>query len=209
MVNDSNDKGHLVVKNYKHTIVVPRRETPASNWAREYLVPNIDDTSLFAFRKDLDPMVPRGSFDQIQIAILNALEASSLEVQEMTDLTEFNRGCVRFSENEIVSNVLSGSRDQQVCHISHSPCDRHPVPQINYPTNPVPKPMLEADCVVEFVIGEDGKPFDIEATCSNPAFVRSAERGIVNMQYATEDECGPCERRGERISYPIEYRLSD
>lgn len=67
---------------------------------------------------------------------------------------------------------------------------------------------LEGSCDVTFNVSIRGEPFDIQATCSDRAFVRSAEQAVSRVRFAPKIVRGqPMERHN--VVYPIEYGLND
>jgi hypothetical protein len=90
---------------------------------------------------------------------------------------------------------------------SHHECDP-PYPS-NVPDECMPRitEFHDADCVVSFTIGEDGKPKDISVDCTDSRLATSAECMVASLEYPTHDNCGNvCRMIGRQVDYPIEYR---
>jgi len=68
-----------------------------------------------------------------------------------------------------------------------------------------------ASCETNFLLSENGVPYDIQAECTNPVFVRSAMRFASGLRYGVKNSAGnACFRPGvDRQVYPLEYRLSE
>ena len=67
---------------------------------------------------------------------------------------------------------------------------------------------VEGECEVRFSVNMRGQPFDVSATCSDPGFVRAAERAVARSEFAPQIVQGqPVERHG--VVYPITFQLSE
>lgn len=67
---------------------------------------------------------------------------------------------------------------------------------------------VEGECEVRFSVNMRGQPFDVSATCTDPGFVRAAERAVVRSEFAPQIVQGQAvERHG--VVYPITFRLSE
>ncbi len=65
---------------------------------------------------------------------------------------------------------------------------------------------LEGSCEVSFHVSIRGEPFNIQATCTDRVFVRSAEQAVSRVRFAPKIVRGqPSERHN--VVYPIEYGL--
>lgn len=64
----------------------------------------------------------------------------------------------------------------------------------------------EGDCEVRFDVDTRGKPYNIQATCSDNIFTREAERAVSKVEFAPKIVRGkPVERRN--VVYPISFTL--
>lgn len=65
---------------------------------------------------------------------------------------------------------------------------------------------VEGACEVQLSVDPQGRPFDVEATCSNAGFRREAERAIRQVRFVPKIERGtPVTRTG--VVYPVEFRF--
>lgn len=81
---------------------------------------------------------------------------------------------------------------------------RPPVP--SYPSIAASRG-LEGDCEVRFDVDSRGRPYNVNATCSDAIFKRSAERAVARAEFApriVDDQ--PVERRN--VVYPLAFNLS-
>jgi len=70
--------------------------------------------------------------------------------------------------------------------------------------------LAEASCEASFIVGEDGAATDIRVDCDDPRFSDPTLEGLSKVRYKTRESCGRvCPQVGERVEYPIEYRLED
>ena len=81
---------------------------------------------------------------------------------------------------------------------------RPPVP--SYPGRAVSRG-LEGDCEVRFDVDMRGKPYNIEAVCSDQVFRREAERAVSRVQFAPKIQRGRAVER-RNVVYPLEFRLT-
>lgn len=105
-------------------------------------------------------------------------------------------------QNKQNKNVHYGTT-LSACVVHGGPCDDLPTPNVEYPKTTERLP--DADCDVSFGLDLQGKPVDIEVTCSHPAFVEASRKAILELEYPTEDFCGPCGRNGRRFYYPLRF----
>ncbi|HBJ92032.1 energy transducer TonB [Ponticaulis sp.] len=80
---------------------------------------------------------------------------------------------------------------------------RPPVP--SYPTRAAERG-IEGTCDVRFDVDERGRPFNIEATCTDNVFVREAERAVSRVEFAPKIVRGQAVRR-VNVVYPISFNL--
>lgn len=78
-------------------------------------------------------------------------------------------------------------------------------PVVRYPTSAA-SIGLEGNCEVRFDVSVMGTPEQVEATCTDRAFVKEAERAVKRVQFAPKIVRG---QRAERrnVLYPLEFRL--
>ncbi|WP_084399611.1 energy transducer TonB [Henriciella aquimarina] len=82
---------------------------------------------------------------------------------------------------------------------------RPPVP--TYPSRAAERG-IEGSCDVRFDVDTRGRPYNIEASCSDSIFKREAERAVSRVEFAPKIVRGqPAERRN--VVYPIEFQLGD
>ena len=82
---------------------------------------------------------------------------------------------------------------------------RPPVP--TYP-NRAAERGTEGTCDVRFDVDVRGRPYNVEATCSDSVFKREAVRAVNKVEFAPKIVRGkPVERRN--VVYPLEFKLDD
>lgn len=82
---------------------------------------------------------------------------------------------------------------------------RPPVP--TYPSRAAERG-TEGTCDVRFDVDARGRPYNVEATCSDSVFKREAERAVSRVEFAPKIVRGqPAERRN--VVYPLDFRLDD
>jgi len=82
---------------------------------------------------------------------------------------------------------------------------RPPVP--TYP-NRAAERGTEGTCDVRFDVDVRGRPYNVQATCSDNVFKREAVRAVNKVEFAPKIVRGkPVERRN--VVYPLEFKLSD
>ena len=80
---------------------------------------------------------------------------------------------------------------------------RPPIPV--YPTRAAERGK-EGDCEVRFDVDTRGKPYNIQADCTDSVFNREAERAVSKVEFAPKIVRGkPAERKN--VVYPLEFRL--
>ncbi|MGB3625255.1 MAG: TonB family protein [Henriciella sp.] len=80
---------------------------------------------------------------------------------------------------------------------------RPPVP--TYPTRAAERG-IEGTCEVRFDVDTRGRPYNVQATCSESVFKREAERAVSRVEFAPKIVRGqPAERRN--VVYPLDFRL--
>lgn len=67
---------------------------------------------------------------------------------------------------------------------------------------------LEGECEIGFSIDAVGRPFNIEANCSDQVFVRDSVRAVEQNQFAARIVDGVPVGQ-DNLVYPIQYRLDD
>lgn len=82
---------------------------------------------------------------------------------------------------------------------------RPPVP--TYPSRAAERG-TEGTCEVRFDVDTRGRPYNVQATCSDSVFKREAERAVSRVEFAPKIVRGqPAERRN--VVYPLEFRLDN
>lgn len=82
---------------------------------------------------------------------------------------------------------------------------RPPVP--TYPTRALERG-TEGSCDVRFDVDTRGKPYNIQADCTDSVFVREAERAVAKVEFAPKIVRGkPAERRN--VVYPLVFELDE
>ena len=80
---------------------------------------------------------------------------------------------------------------------------RPPVP--TYPQRAAERG-IEGTCEVRFDVDTRGKPYNIEASCSDSVFVREAERAVGRVEFAPKIVRGKAAER-RNVVYPLEFKL--
>lgn len=61
-------------------------------------------------------------------------------------------------------------------------------------------------CDTDFLIDDDGAPYDINASCTDDIFVLQAQRFASGLRFDLKDEEGiPCFSPNERATYPVDF----
>nr|WP_321440785.1 energy transducer TonB [uncultured Hyphomonas sp.] len=80
---------------------------------------------------------------------------------------------------------------------------RPPVP--TYPQRAAERG-IEGSCEVRFDVDTRGKPYNIQATCSDSVFKREAERAVGRVEFAPKIVRGKAAER-RNVVYPLEFKL--
>jgi protein TonB len=80
---------------------------------------------------------------------------------------------------------------------------RPPVP--TYPQRAAERG-IEGSCEVRFDVDTRGKPYNIQATCSDSVFKREAERAVSRVEFAPKIVRGKAAER-RNVVYPLEFKL--
>ena len=80
---------------------------------------------------------------------------------------------------------------------------RPPVP--TYPQRAAERG-IEGSCEVRFDVDARGKPYNIQATCSDNVFKREAERAVGRVEFAPKIVRGKAAER-RNVVYPLEFKL--
>ncbi|KCZ50435.1 energy transducer TonB [Hyphomonas pacifica] len=67
---------------------------------------------------------------------------------------------------------------------------------------------IEGTCEVRFDVDTRGKPYNIQATCSDSVFTREAERAVGRVEFAPKIIRGKAAER-RNVVYPLEFKLSN
>ncbi|HPF22287.1 MAG TPA: TonB family protein [Hyphomonas sp.] len=65
---------------------------------------------------------------------------------------------------------------------------------------------IEGTCEVRFNVDTRGRPYDINATCSDPVFKSEAERAVGKVEFAPKIVRGKAAER-KNVVYPLEFKL--
>ncbi|MDJ0920629.1 MAG: TonB family protein [Henriciella sp.] len=87
--------------------------------------------------------------------------------------------------------------------------DAQPIrpPAPSYPSRAAERG-TEGSCDVRFDVDTRGRPYNVEATCTDNIFKREAERAVSRVEFAPKIIRGqPAERRN--VVYPLEFKLQD
>ena len=102
-----------------------------------------------------------------------------------------------------IGNVSGFALDAVVVSDRDAQPIRPPVP--SYPSRAAERG-IEGNCDVRFDVDERGRPFNIEATCTDSVFVREAERAVSRVEFAPKIVRGQAARR-VNVVYPITFNL--
>ena len=80
---------------------------------------------------------------------------------------------------------------------------RPPVP--TYPQRAAERG-IEGSCEVRFDVDTRGKPYNIQATCTDSVFTREAERAVGRVEFAPKIVRGKAAER-RNVVYPLEFKL--
>lgn len=67
---------------------------------------------------------------------------------------------------------------------------------------------IEGTCDVRFDVDTRGRPYNVEATCSNSMFTREAKRSVERVEFAPKIIRGKAAER-KNVVYPLEFKLAD
>lgn len=87
--------------------------------------------------------------------------------------------------------------------------DAQPIrpPIVTYPSGALSRG-LEGTCDVRFDVNVQGRPYNVEADCTNSAFRREAVRAVSRVEFAPKIVRGkPAERRN--VVYPLSFTLDN
>lgn len=87
--------------------------------------------------------------------------------------------------------------------------DAQPIrpPQCSFPSRAASRG-ISGDCEVRFNVDVRGRPYGMDATCSDSIFIREAQRCVGNAEFAPKIVRGqPAERRN--VVYPLNFQLQD
>jgi protein TonB len=82
---------------------------------------------------------------------------------------------------------------------------RPPVP--SYPTRAAERG-IEGSCEVRFDVDVRGRPYNVEASCTDSVFRREAVRAVSRVEFAPKIVRGQAAER-RNVVYPLEFRLAD
>lgn len=82
---------------------------------------------------------------------------------------------------------------------------RPPVP--TYPTRAAERG-IEGSCEVRFDVDTRGKPYNVEADCTDSVFKREAERAVSRVEFAPKIIRGQAAER-RNVVYPLEFTLAE
>ena len=82
---------------------------------------------------------------------------------------------------------------------------RPPVP--TYPNRALERG-TEGDCQVRFDVDVRGRPYNVEADCTNSVFKREAERAVSRVEFAPKIVGGEARER-RNVVYPLVFSLDD
>lgn len=67
---------------------------------------------------------------------------------------------------------------------------------------------IEGDCSVSFNVDVRGRPYDVEADCSDSMFRREAIRAVSKVEFAPKTVKGRAQER-KNVVYPLQFKLSN
>ncbi|MBR9834458.1 MAG: TonB family protein, partial [Alphaproteobacteria bacterium] len=82
---------------------------------------------------------------------------------------------------------------------------RPPLP--TYPTRAAERG-VEGSCDVRFDVDTRGRPYNVQATCTDNVFKREAERAVSRVEFAPKIVRGAAAER-KNVVYPLEFKLSN
>ena len=67
---------------------------------------------------------------------------------------------------------------------------------------------IEGSCEVRFDVDTRGRPYNVQATCTDSIFKREAERAVGRVEFAPKIVRGQAAER-RNVVYPLEFTLQD
>ena len=146
------------------------------------------------------------TFGFLVIALAGACGAPNGDQKTFATEKEQLEGAQGISELSVQANISAPDVLGELCGVSHG-CTWESLPIPEYPTT---LGATEASCSVQLTVGKDGIAKDVVVECDDRRFNAVTRRAISSMKHSVTDACGrTCSIIGERIEYPIEYRLED
>ena len=65
---------------------------------------------------------------------------------------------------------------------------------------------LEGECLVRFDVDVRGRPYNVDAECTDSVFKREAERAVADVKFASKLVAGEARERSN-VVYPLSFRL--
>ncbi len=99
--------------------------------------------------------------------------------------------------------------DFQIDPVAISDRDAQPIrpPLPTYPTRAAERG-VEGSCDVRFDVDTRGRPYNVQATCTDNVFKREAERAVSRVEFAPKIVRGAAAER-KNVVYPLEFKLSN
>ena len=87
--------------------------------------------------------------------------------------------------------------------------DAQPIrpPVVTYPNRALERG-TEGDCQVRFDVDVRGRPYNVQADCTNSVFKREAERAVSRVEFAPKIVSGEARER-RNVVYPLVFNLDD
>ena len=100
-------------------------------------------------------------------------------------------------------------RNMQIDPVAISDRDAQPIrpPLPTYPQRAAERG-VEGSCDVRFDVDTRGRPYNIEADCTDAVFKREAERAVSRVEFAPKIVRGQAAER-RNVVYPLEFKLAD
>lgn len=80
-------------------------------------------------------------------------------------------------------------------------------PVVTYPTRALERG-TEGECSVSFDVDVRGRPYNVEADCTNSVFEREAKRAVSRVEFAPKIVRGKASER-KNVVYPLVFSLND
>jgi len=80
-------------------------------------------------------------------------------------------------------------------------------PVVTYPNRALERG-TEGDCQVRFDVDVRGRPYNVQADCTNSVFKREAERAVSRVEFAPKIVSGEARER-RNVVYPLVFNLDD